>query len=175
MKISDIFSFVSESVGGKSLPYATSHSKNTTSYTIQLTNSVVVLQTRESVIDTIRCISVLFRNPDTGTNVTNKEQNGLPLLATIANIIGQLSYDVLFCVPEDDDIEVEYKKLNVYKVVLERLRSQNRILRYGDITVDGYVKPIVYAIPLTARHVIKIADDSVIQYLAANFGMEKFQ
>jgi hypothetical protein len=172
-------SHIQESLDGPPLPYKEISAGNVRRYDIELNNTIVRLDIAQRTVMSIKCASILYTNPTAlqgkQFDTTNTEQMPIRLFTTITHIVGQLDTDIIFCVADDTNIDIQGKKLNLYKVVIGKLQRQRKIFTWDVLNVDGYDKPVIYAIASTARLSIKQASGDIIAQLAIEFAMEKMR
>lgn len=119
-------------------------------------------------INNVNCMSVKFVDPhvskEEGSNVTNHhKRNPIRIFTTIAHLIKQHDFNVLLCVADNVDINVEDRKHNLYNVMFRRFERLGEIHTVQSITLPHYEKQII-----TGQRKISL-NNQQLQHLVVEF------
>lgn len=155
MRIWDIYTRINETLDShKPLPYV---QQDPTSWLINLgSNKSLVVEANLKVINSINVVAVAFfeadsfGNPNPVNMLTGAFNNAgaIRVFSTIIHIVSSLpKKDIIVCVPDDALLEIEGKKMNLYKMILRRLQRSRVLIRIGEIHGTELGEYLLYAIP----------------------------
>ena len=178
MRLWDIYNRIDETLDShKPLPF-----KQLTSSTwlVNLRNTALLVEANLKVINGINVVAVsffeadLFGNPNLANMLTNAFNNAgaIRVFSTIIHIISALpKKDIIVCIPDDVSLDVEGRKMNLYKIILRRLQRSKILIRIGEIKGDAPDEMLLYAIP-PGSPVLRYTQKE-IEELLKNFAEEK--
>lgn len=146
MKLNDVFNNrLNESLDK---PYPI-HKQSNTTYDIDADGTEIRVFLNGISINGVNCLSVKFINPNNAVqamSATNIHGNSaLRVFATLATLIDPIKFNLLLCVADDDNIDVENKKNNLYMVIFKKFERLGKIHSVRKITVNEFNKPIIVA------------------------------
>ena len=125
------------------------HKRSQTTYDIDADGVTIRVFLNGTQIDGINCLSIKFVNPTeaaTAMDATNVHGNSaLRVFATLLQLVDPIKFNLLICVADDTNVEVEQKKSNLYMVIFRKLERMGRIHSARTINIDGFDKPIIVA------------------------------
>lgn len=159
MKLSDIFNTVMESFDSEYPIYKRSNSL----YDIDADGTIIRVILNGLLVDNLNILSVKFVNPDSenAMDSTNLHgNNALKIFSTIIKLIDPIKFNILFCVADDSNVEIEGKKHDLYKSIFTKLQRLGKIHSVRSMQLDEYTKPII-----VAERKVSLDDSQLKQYI----------
>lgn len=171
MKLADVYNkSINESLDSRPYPI---YKRSNTTYNIDADGTTIQVILNGLEIDRVNCLSLKFVNPlDTANtmNATGRHNNRPPLrvFSTIVHLINPVDFNLLICVAEDTNIDIEKKKGNLYRVIFTKLMRERKIHNFHTLNIEQFDKPILVAernISLPAERIEEIVVEFAYKHL----------
>ena len=146
MNLNDIFSNRLDESFNKPYPI---HKRSPTTYDIDAEHGNVRVFLNGMQIEGVNCLSLKFVNPEDAVNALSASNvhgnSALRVFVTLITLVDPIKFNLLLCVADDVNVNVEDKKSNLYMVVLRKLERQGKIHSVQSVNIEQFDKPVITA------------------------------
>jgi len=139
MKVEELYRKLNETLDTP-LPYRQTGSGR---YLVDVNNNdKLIVNIRTATVDGYRLLTILFRDPNSDQTQLTGAFNSPKAVRVFSTVIGIIqavpNVDIVVFIPDDIEIEVSDKKAKLYKIIMNKLYREHKLISFGQINSVQY-------------------------------------